>query len=108
MIIFKRKGETYHLKIQVSKYAKYENTYLRFFDINEGPYCNITINLIPFNDPALACIDTNNFPYLEDIIKENNLGEPVGISIPSGFCRYPVYRLNLKNIEKYKTKINLW
>ncbi|OUM63119.1 hypothetical protein PIROE2DRAFT_10431 [Piromyces sp. E2] len=105
MIYFKRKDKTHKLMIQVSKYEVYENTFLTFFDMEEGPFCRITVNIIPFNDPALACIDTNNHPFLEDIIKEYDLGEPIGISIPSGFCRYPVYRFNLTQIEKHKTNI---
>ena len=43
---------------------------------------------------TLAFIDTNNCPWVEDFLKENHIAENTRISMPSGFCMYPLYKFN--------------
>lgn len=52
---------------------------------------------------AMAFIDVNNADkslllYLE----EQDFITPTGVTMPSGFVVYPLYRLNLDKIEEYK------
>ena len=92
-------GETYHVKTQIGYYPN-GNIAISLFDPKEGPFATITKNVTDL--PAgQACIDTNNDPWAEDFIKKYNLGKPLGYSIPSGYCRYPVYELNLEEIKKH-------
>ncbi len=53
----------------------------------------VTVNLpISGNLPKnLAYVDINNCPWAEEFIQENGIGRPTGTSIPSGYCRYPLY-----------------
>lgn len=55
----------------------------------------LTVNLVELLLPDHAYIDTNNFPEAEQFIKENNLGRPLGKTMASGFCEYPLYQINL-------------
>lgn len=41
-----------------------------------------------------ACIDTNNWPELPDIIKQYNLGEDTGRVAKCNYCTYPIYKMN--------------
>ena len=38
-------------------------------------------------------------PNVEDWIKENGLGEPTGLTKQSGYCTYPLYRLDIAKIK---------
>jgi len=44
---------------------------------------------------TLAFVDTNNCPWAEEFLKDNNIAEDTRISMPSGFCNYPLYKFNL-------------
>lgn len=71
-------------------------------------FCILTVNLsealeevmngipLPHNVQA---VDTNNYPWAEEFIKDNNLGKPLGIYITSGFCEYPLYIFDLDKLE---------
>lgn len=85
----------YEVDVVIGKYNTWGNTAVEL--IEDGmPFATITVNLcdLPEN---LACIDTNNCPWAEDFIKEYDLGKNTGVVIPSGFCKYPVYELNLES-----------
>ena len=83
--------ETEKVDISISKYYEYDNLAicLTCSDTKES-YGALTVNLKPLA-PYLAAIDTNNIQGAEDFIQKYNLGKPLGISIPSGFCEYPIY-----------------
>lgn len=64
------------------------------------PWGDMTVNIVDL--PAgMACLDTNNSPYIEQFVIENGLGEPAGFSIPSGFCKFPVYKLDIEKIKEH-------
>ena len=65
----------------------------------DGPFCNMTVNVEKM-EPGFAAIDTNNAPEMESFINKNNLGTKVR-SVQSGFCEYPVYKLNMEEIHKH-------
>ena len=49
----------------------------------------------------MAYIDTNNCPWAEDFLIDNDFGIPTGEYKASGFCVYPLYQLDLEKIGKY-------
>ena len=63
-------------------------------------YSTLSVNIRPLPENRIA-VDTNNCPNAEKFIKENNLGKPVGITLKSGFCAYPIYEIDLDKIEPY-------
>lgn len=63
----------------------------------DGPLATLTVNVtgIESYPENYSCIDTNNCPWGEDLVKELGLGEWAGIYFRSGFCIYPVYKFNI-------------
>ena len=59
----------------------------------------------------ISFIDINNNPTAMNFIDEYKLGEPVRINgrivvYKSGFCEYPLYKFNLKELRKYTIQDN--
>lgn len=90
----------YNIALQTSKYDN-GNLAVMLIDTETGEdYAVLTVNLgTKLSGENMAYIDTNNFPEAEQFIKENNLGEPTGITRQSGFCEYPLYNLNLEGAK---------
>lgn len=62
-------------------------------EIDELPYGDLTVNLIPL-EKNRACIDTNNCDNnLVTALINKGLLIPMGYTIPSNFCNYPVCML---------------
>ena len=59
----------------------------------EEPYARLTTNICPLED-GYACIDTNNNSWARQFIKQNKLGKSTGNSISSGYCIYPLYKMD--------------
>jgi len=84
-------GDIEKVDISISKYYEYDNLAICLTcSDTEEPFGALTVNLKPLNS-YLAAIDTNNIPDAENFIQKYSLGVPLGISIPSGFCEYPIY-----------------
>ena len=67
------------------------------------PYCNLTVNLDMQLGKGLAFIDVNNADKrLLLFLEEQGFISPTGVTKPSGFVVYPLYRLNLDKIGEYK------
>ena len=104
-IKFNSWGRWYEGFITVDEYRKPKNTYLQLWTIEEEfgypePYATMTVNLNQLED-GYAYLDTNNFPQVVKIFEEYNLGTYTGMSKMSGFCIYPLYKLNMEEIRKY-------
>lgn len=77
-----------------------DNSNLAIMAYEDGqPYGVLTVN-IDYLMPDCACVDTNNWPDAEQIIKEQGFGKPLGRSIQSGFCSYPIYQFDLSKIPE--------
>lgn len=73
----------------------------------EGPIATITTCIPDANlEPDTSCIDTNNCPWAERLIKEHNLGTFTGERVQSGFCWYPVVKWNVDELLKYTVENN--
>lgn len=73
----------------------------------DGPIARIT-TCIPdcssglINDESF--LDSNNCPWALDFVKKYNLGTETDKYGFSGFCRYPVIKWNMTELDKYKQK----
>ena len=86
----KARGEEYDVNIIR---ANYGNGNLAIaIELEDGePFATLTVN-IDILMPDYAFVDTNNCPWAEEFIKENNLGEFTGTVRKSGYCSYPLYK----------------
>ena len=90
--------------INIGKYSRNNNTAISL-DCNEGKCATITVNFNEKLDEGMAYLDTNNCSWVEDIMKKYCLGEPTGEYKQSGFCIYPLYKLDLQAIKEFDNKI---
>ena len=90
--------------INIGKYSRNNNTAISL-DCNEGKFATITVNFNENLDEGMAYLDTNNCPWVEDIVKKYCLGEPTCEYKQSGFCIYPLYKLDLQTIKEFDNKI---
>ena len=90
----------------ISTYSTTGNTYVGIHckknDCIE-PYCNLTVNLDMQLGKGLAFIDVNNADKrLLRFLEKQGFITPTGVTMPSGYVVYPLYRLNLDKIGEYK------
>ena len=59
----------------------------------------ISVNLIDYYTP-LNCVflDTNNYPNITKIVEQNGIGEDTGYRGRSGFCQYPLFKINIEKL----------
>lgn len=85
----------------VTDYATYENVEVKYEKYlnnnnlavsleNDELIATLTVNFGKVSD-GYAFVDTNNCPWAEKFIKDNNLGKPTGAVRQSGYCIYPLY-----------------
>ena len=46
-------------------------------------------------------IDTNNCPWAMEFIKQHGFGQATGRMVRSGYCTYPVVKLDIEKIGEY-------
>lgn len=92
-------------KFILTNYAANNNLAIMLADVNEYKdmgyiYCDITVNVttLPINE---ACIDINNAPFAKGLLEKLNIGEDTGKTVQSGFCTYPIFKLNMDNLRTY-------
>ena len=96
---YKIDGRMRSLTIMLDKYEN-GNIAVTLYTKRGEPFADLTVNICEL-PKGLACIDINNFPEAIDLIKEYDLGKFTNNFVQSGFCQYPVYVLNMENLEKY-------
>ena len=98
-------GHVFDTCILKDSYAMGGSLALELYDTEEGepqPYASITVNIPGYeHEENCAFVDVNNFPESLNLISEYKLGEPTGLMGVSGFCTYPEYRFDMKEIDKY-------
>ena len=63
----------------------------------------LTVNLETFDldgNKEYAFIDTNNNPWAEKFLVDNNIAQHTNIKVPQGFCTYPLYKFDLTKLEE--------
>lgn len=100
----------YDVAVTLDRYVADGSLYVGLVDKNTGePFADVTVC---FDEPLLTAnpeadenetfcyIDTNNLPEVEEFIKSNGLGKPTKITKASGFCTYPLYKMNLGKLRE--------
>lgn len=72
------------------------------FMTEEGPYCTFTVNLplCGMLDDKVTAIDSNNCPFAGKFLEENGIAEFIGKGVQSGYCTYPLYRINTEKLKE--------
>lgn len=101
-------GEEYEVYLKRNSYIDNGSLAIQVFDASDGcPFTVLTVNLEETprcythtkDKESVAFVDTNNNPWAEEFIKNNKLGEPIGMYGHSGFCSYPLYRFDLSKLD---------
>lgn len=90
------------VELQVSWYVNNGGIYVGLFSMEEDfpePYGDLTVNLGAVPDYC-AFLDVNNMPGIAEFVEENGLARPLNITVPSGFCRYPLYEFNKEKLRE--------
>ena len=93
-------------RIVIEKYANNGNLALQIMCIDdetgwEDYFAKLTVNLTEYTlNENEAFVDTNNCPWAEKFIEENNIGKFQNIYAPSGYCHYPQYKFDIERIEE--------
>lgn len=92
--------------MSASKYADRQGHIALQLWCEDGPFATITLNHAGLRGLSrnVSCVDTNNCPWAESLIKRLKIGEPTGHYLHSGFCSYPVYKFDLSKIAEYTGK----
>lgn len=89
--VLKEYGKVIKLQFHVDRYSQFDNLMIQTYE-DGFPYARITVNIkkLPVN---MFAVDTNNFPEAEELLKSNGIAYDSGLRLHSGYCEYPVYRL---------------
>ena len=72
----------------------------------DGPISMLTVCLDDKEmNPNYGYLDTNNNPNGLEFIKEYNLGTPTGFYGASGYCKYPMVKWNMDELEMHTQPI---
>lgn len=56
--------------------------------------------------PNAFYVDTNNCPFAEDFLTQNNIATKTNLTKHSGFCEYPLYVLTPEFIQDIKADVS--
>lgn len=105
MLTMKSWFGTHKVTISLDRYANNGNLYLGLTCYDDGypePYSDLTVNLHNLSKPNLAYIDTNNNGEgIIEFLVENKLGHVTGNVFRSGYCIYPEFEFDMKEVEKH-------
>lgn len=88
--------------LRVDRYQANNSLCIQAYNHTDGPIARLTVCL---PDTTLgdncAFVDTNNCPWAEDFVQRNHLGTYMGLIVPSGYCVYPLYQFDIRQLAKY-------
>lgn len=91
--------------LSVNKYMADNSVAIQAWNEEDGPIATLTVCL---DDKGLgeneAYVDTNNCPWVMDLIERNGLGEPTGDMRASGYCIYPKVKFDMDEVMKHEYK----
>lgn len=93
---------TYHdCHFLIGKYLANEKTMLRIANDTDA-IAGITVCIpgVPINND-MSILDTNNNPWALDFMTEHGFATNTRVKAASGYCVYPVVRLNMEKIREY-------
>ena len=73
---------------------------MAFYDENgdDSDVLSVNLNNAMMQNDECCFIDTNNIPWAPRFLEKFNLAEPTGVSQRSGFCTYPLYKVNREKL----------
>lgn len=88
--------------LRIGRYCADDSMAIEIWNREDGLIARITV-YIAGNRLAEdeVVIDTNNCPWAVDFIMKYGLEIETARTVRSGFCEYPVVKLNVKEVEKY-------
>ena len=91
-------GQTYEIRLNKAEYVKPKNTAVtaEYYDAEFDawlPFAHMSVNISPLPADCIALDDNNWYGLLEWAV-DNGIVEDTGKVLFSGFCTYPVVRLN--------------
>ena len=93
--------ECYHLKekkFQV-RASSYQNGNIALHAFCDGePWAMISVNILHLPD-GYFCAVTNNWPEVEAFLKQFDIASNTYKYAESGFCKYPIYKLDRRFTE---------
>lgn len=97
-------GEKYEVRLKINTYSDNGNLYVGmnyFTDGEEEPFCDVTVNLSEKLPAGMAYIDTNNMGnQILDWMEQKNLGHCTGERRQSGYCTYPLFQFDMREVMK--------
>lgn len=88
--------------LQVARYQADNSRAIEIWNNEDGPIARITVCI---TGSGLAedetVIDTNNCPWAMEFIKQHGFGQATGRMVKSGYCTYPVVKLDIEKIGEY-------
>ena len=88
--------------LQVAKYQADNSRAIEIWNEEDGPIARITVcitgSMLAEDEVVL---DTNNCPWAGGFVESNGPGEDTGRTVRSGYCTYPVVKLNVEKIGEY-------
>lgn len=94
--------QVWKLGLFVSKYQTGGNLFIGLFDTeNQEPFADLTINIQALPE-GLSCVNTEDYPWLAQLIKDTGIGIPTGNYLKSAFGAYPVYKFDLNKVKEYQ------
>ena len=96
-------GKKIAIKLEVQQYANNWQIAILLYNSRWEYYWDLSVFIVPFKYENYMAVDTNNLPNAEEFIQEYNLWTLVGYT-QSWFCTYPIYEMDLDELEKYDKK----
>lgn len=88
--------------LQVARYQADNSRAIEIWNNEDGLIARITVCIA---GSGLAedetVIDTNNCPWAMEFIKQHGFGQATGRMVRSGYCTYPVVKLDIEKIGEY-------
>jgi hypothetical protein len=88
--------------LQVARYQADNSRAIEIWNNEDGSIARITVCIA---GSGLAedetVIDTNNCPWAMELIKQHGFGQATGRMVRSGYCTYPVVKLDIEKIGEY-------
>lgn len=100
MYTYETYGQKFDINLMRSTYMDNNNTAIISETTDGEPFGTLTVNLDEKLPKNMAYIDTNNMPDVLDFLIKNDLAENTGEIRQSGFCTYPLVKLNLDKIPE--------
>lgn len=90
-VFFRKSTYQYDGSLAITAYTKGE--------YGEEQYAHITV-CIGGAQEGCNFVDVNNLPNVCSFLNDNNIAEPTGTYVQSGYCMYPEYRFDSRFLKE--------